>query len=183
MLEIELKIALTKQQYKKIKNYFDDKFQYSGSVIESDVYFNGIDRDFSKTDETFRLRKVERETNTSVFVTYKGAKLNKAIKARKELEVSVSDYGTMLGVISSLGFKEAAHVKKQRYYYTDGSITATLDDVNGLGEFLELEILAPDQDDVDKYSAQLFDLLSTLKLDRKAVTTSSYLEMLLKKQR
>lgn len=183
MLEIELKIALTNKQYETIKKFFDAKFEFSGSVIESDVYFNGIDRDFSKTDEAFRLRKVERENNTSIFVTYKGAKLNKTIKARKELEVSVSDYGTMLGIISSLGFKETAHVKKQRYYYTDGSITATLDNVKDLGEFLELEILAPDQEDVDKYSAQLFDLLTNLKLDKKAATTSSYLEMLLNKQR
>lgn len=183
MLEVELKAVLTEHQYLTAKQYLDAFFDYNGSVLESDDYFNGIDRDFSVTDEAFRIRKETKNNNTTTFVTYKGAKLRQQVKARTELEVSVSDYNTMLGIITSLGFKHVACVEKQRLYYTNGLITASLDTVKSLGSFIELEMLVSKPEDIDPCTINLYDLLDKLNIDKSALTNSSYLEMLLIKQK
>ncbi len=179
MIEIEIKAKLTELQYLNVKTYLDTNFTYNGSVGETDLYFNGIDRDFAKTDEAFRIRKEVKNDITTVYITYKGSKLSKNIKARQELEVAVADYDTMLKITKALGFKEVATVEKQRHYYKSGDITATLDNVTRLGYFIELEMLALETDDLTKYSDLLFSLLDKLGIEKSAATNTSYLEMLL----
>ena len=62
MLEVEIKAALTghtKEQFKKAAEKLG--FIKGGTLQEIDVYFNGNDRNFMKTDEALRLRSSMRE--------------------------------------------------------------------------------------------------------------------------
>src|SRR5437764_14503600 len=52
---------------------------------EADHYFNAPDRDFARTDEAFRLRRV----GSSNYLTYKGPKQPAEVKVRTELEVEL----------------------------------------------------------------------------------------------
>src|SRR4051794_32048487 len=52
-------------------------------VVEADQYFNGPDRDFARTGEAFRLRRVGKDN----FLTYKGPRTAHAVKTRTELEI------------------------------------------------------------------------------------------------
>lgn len=180
MFEIEIKAKITDSQYDYVLKYLDKSFSYQGSVFEKDTYFNGIDRDFAKTDEAFRIRKEIKDDKPQYLVTYKGAKLSKNIKVRKELETAVEDYDTFYEIITALGFKEVATVEKQRLYYKNDKYTATLDTVEGLGKFLELEIVADESEDYGIYTEKLFSLLNELGVDNSAATNTSYLEMLQK---
>src|SRR4051794_22841184 len=56
-----------------------------GTVVEADQYFNAPDRDFARTDEAFRLRRLG-ERN---FFTYKGPKQPAAVKKRREIEIEL----------------------------------------------------------------------------------------------
>lgn len=181
MFEIEIKAKITDDQYDKVLNYLNTNFSFFSSVYEKDTYFNGIDRDFAKTDEAFRIRKVIKNDTQQYLVTYKGAKLSSNLKVRKELETAVEDYKTFYSIVTELGFKEVLTVEKQRRYYKNGDFTATLDSVKDLGKFLELEIVADESEDHQISSEKLFSLLKDLGIDKSAATNTSYLEMLLQK--
>src|SRR5437868_4696081 len=117
--------------------------------IEADHYFNAPDRDFAITDEALRLRRIG-ERN---FVTYKGPKRDAQTKTRTEIEVALApgdaaadDFSQLL---MRLGYRPVAVVRKARRLFhlrRDGfDLEITLDDVEGVGRFAELEIQAPEE--------------------------------------
>jgi adenylate cyclase class 2 len=151
-----------------------------GEHVEADHYFNAPDRDFARTDEAFRLRRV----GPANFLTYKGPKRPAAVKTRTELEVPLPD-GDAAAVqftelLGHLGYRFVAVVRKQRRLYhlrREGfDLTVCLDEVDGLGRFAELEVLAP-EDQVARVSAVLTQTAAELGLTN--VERRSYLGMTL----
>ena len=155
----------------------------SGDHEEADHYFNAPDRDFAKTDEAFRLRRV----GSSNYLTYKGPKQRADVKVRTELEVPIQPgdeaAADMTRLLTHLGFRPVAVVKKRRRQATlerDGfSFTICLDDVEGLGRFAEVEVLAPDdrRADAERAVAALAAELGLSDVERR-----SYLGLVLAKQ-
>src|SRR3569623_322543 len=56
---------------------------------EEDHYFNAADRDFARTGEAFRLRRIGEKN----IITYKGPKQAAALKVRLEREIALPDGG------------------------------------------------------------------------------------------
>ncbi len=147
---------------------------------ESDHYFNAPDRDFAQTDEAFRLRRI----GATNFLTYKGPKHPGSVKIRTELEIELRDgeeaAQQMIQLLTHLGYRPVAIVRKHRRLYhleREGfALTVCLDEVERLGRFAEVEILAP-EDQVEparKVLAQTAADLGLTQLERR-----SYLGMLL----
>lgn len=117
---------------------------------QSDRYFAHPSRDFGETDEAFRIRHSGDETK----LTYKGPLMDKATKTRREIELSLADGAKtaedMTEMLTALGFSEVRAVKKTRtpYYLTwqGREMEVSLDQVEGLGSFLEIETLAGEAD-------------------------------------
>jgi adenylate cyclase class 2 len=108
---------------------------------ERDVYYNAPHRDFGETDEALRVRY----DDTGVSVTYKGPKVRVgSAKAREEFNLAVASGETLEEILSRLGFRRAAVVSKVREFYEMEDVTVTLDDVEGLGTYIEIEILTED---------------------------------------
>jgi adenylate cyclase class 2 len=116
---------------------------------DADHYFNAPDRDFAVTDEALRLRRIADRN----LVTYKGPKRDAQTKTRTEIEVPLAPgEDTAAGfvrLVTSLGYRPVAVVHKRRrtFHLERGgfSLEVTLDDVEGLGRFAELEIQAPEE--------------------------------------
>lgn len=116
------------------------------TVEQRDLYFGHPARDFGQTDEAFRLRRIG-EKNV---VTYKGPVIDKQTKMRRELELPLPDSETTFDgyreMLELLGFRPVREVCKTRvpfHIVIDGrDLEATLDDVAGLGLFVEIETLA-----------------------------------------
>ena len=87
---------------------------------------------------------------------------------------------TLEEILSRTGFRPAAAVSKVREFYGIGEVTVTLDDVEGLGTFVEIEILTEEskEDAADRIGA----VAKELGVAGPPIHTS-YLEMLLAKQR
>jgi adenylate cyclase, class 2 len=105
---------------------------------EHDVYYNAPHRDFARTDEAVRVRySQERST-----LTYKGPK-NKdfAVKAREELNTGIESGPVLEKILMRLGFTRVADVRKIREYYTLRGASVALDRVEGLGSFVEIEVI------------------------------------------
>lgn len=117
---------------------------------QSDEYFAHPARDFVRTGEAFRIRTV-REHNA---LTYKGPLLDATTKSRREIEVGFDSgerqRGPMRDLLMALGFRPVATVSKQRTPFEiparGQTYTVALDEVDRLGLFVEIEILAAETD-------------------------------------
>ena len=154
-------------------------------VKQVDCYYRHPGRDFAQTDEAFRLRTV----GTRNCMTYKGPKIDQETKTRLEEEVPLADgqeaWNSCDAILRHLGFEPAATVSKQRRICQmqrgELSIEIALDQVEGLGEFIEIEVgvEAADIDDpaIQQARSALAELASELSLAD--VERRSYLELLL----
>ena len=147
---------------------------------DADHYFNAPDRDFARTDEVFRLRRV----GPANFLTYKGPKAKAGVKKRVELEVrlprgqAVAD--EFIRLLRHLGYRPVAVVYKHRRLYQlmrdDCDVTVCLDEVTGLGRFAEVEVLVPPE---RERQAESIVTSTAADLGLTKVEKRSYLEMLL----
>lgn len=142
----------------------------AGTENHHDLYFNSPHRDFKKTDEALRIRIKE----DGARLTYKGPKLDSETKSRLELTVMIDDPREMQQILESLGFVLSGTVEKRRTKYRLGDVVFALDEVAGLGSFLEVE--ARGDDDWAAQKRGVLSLLGRLGLDESI--RSSYLELL-----
>jgi adenylate cyclase class 2 len=141
---------------------------------QRDVYFTAPHRDFASTDEALRVRRENGETR----ITYKGPKMDDETKTREEHETTVGDAEEARAVFESLGFEEFGTVEKERQVYELEGTTVTLDEVEGLGEFVEVERDIDDEADIEEPSAEVLGVLGRLGLDADDSVRDSYLELL-----
>ena len=154
--------------------------EFGQPIVQADTYYAHPARDFAKTDEALRIRRVGDET----FITYKGPKIDSASKTRQEIELPLS--GGLKGaadharLLEALGFRPVAEVRKRRRKTTIGwngrDVEVALDDVESVGTFVEIETAA-DQAELEAAKAALAELAEKLELhdgERR-----SYLELLL----
>lgn len=153
-------------------------------IKESDTYFTSDFHDFMGTDEALRIRESENLSNTRAvsFLTYKGPKLDSVSNTRKELETEVADGGVCRNILLSLGYRELAPVRKLRQYYHLENITACVDQVEGLGSFLELEMLVEQESERPDALKKIEAILHDLDCRMEDTTRYSYLFMLQKQQ-
>jgi adenylate cyclase class 2 len=166
------------------KAHLDDPERIISSIIElggreiyftvqRDTYYRHPNRDFAQTDEALRIREEEGRS----FITYKGPKLDAETKSREELEVPLVDPQDLGGLLLRLGFEPVAVVEKRRRGYLVGTLEVCVDEVKGLGHFLEVE--ARGCEDLDEGRERVLGLLESLGLDR--MERRSYLELLLER--
>jgi len=151
-----------------------------GRVVQADTYYDAPHREFAETDEAFRIRREfdDADGDPRARVTYKGPLLEAASKSREEFETGVDDGETMAAIAEHLGFDPAGTVRKERTRFRLDGYTVTLDSVDGLGEFVEVET---ETDDADIAAARegARDLLAGLGLDPTDQVRTSYLGLLL----
>ena len=181
MTEVELKARLTAEQAGEMA----EKLRRLGfaprqTVREADVYFSAGLRDFAKSDETLRLRSCTHldSGHTESLWTYKGPKTDRRSNTRTEYETCVGDLETARRILESLGFQAAYTVEKVRRELTRETTAACLDEVAGLGSFMELEILLSGGGR-DAAVDSLLTLLDALGVSREALSRKSYLELLI----
>ncbi|WP_298668105.1 class IV adenylate cyclase [uncultured Methanofollis sp.] len=111
---------------------------------QQDVYYNHPVRDFGRTDEALRVR-YEGDRCT---LTYKGPKLaTKGTKTREEFNLAVESGENLEEILTRLGFVRSAEVRKHREEFAIGTASVALDEVDGLGSFVEIEVMAHDADE------------------------------------
>ncbi len=174
MIEIEVKVRADHSKVRSIlKKIGATKI---GVENQSDTYFAAPYRDFAKTDEALRIRSLDGQA----VLTYKGPKLDTVSKTREELETPVDEAATAK-ILHALGFSEAGIVRKKREVFSAGEITVCLDAVEGLGEFLEVEIVAENEKELEVSRGKLFEFLKQFGVGEKDSIRTSYLEMVLEK--
>jgi len=174
MLEIEVK-AKVKSGRKLEEALHKIGAKFDKEVEEEDIYFSHPSRDFGKTDEALRLRKMTKPKK-EFFLTYKGKKIDKITKTREELTINIrnADYEKTKEILLKLGFKEVMEIKKRRKLYKFKDFLISIDFVKNLGTFAEIEKKGK------KYDAEeMLGFMKKLGLGKSI--TKSYLELLMER--
>ena len=152
----------------------------SAAQSEVDVYFAHPARDFAQTDEALRIRR----KGSANFITYKGPKIDATTKTRREIDLPLPEgeetAQVWTGLLNALGFTAAGEVRKSRrkahVAWQGYSVEASLDVVERLGAFAELELLV-EGDDLEAAKACIASLAKVLGLQKSE--RRSYLELLI----
>jgi len=147
-----------------------------------DRYFSHPGRDFASTDEALRIRSIGDENR----VTYKGPKIDQTTKTRREIELPLpsgeSTPAAFEELFEALGFLAVATVRKDRrtavIEWCGHTLSIALDDVAGLGHYVELEIAATEAT-LDSARNALAELAAQLQLTNDE--RRGYLDMLQQK--
>ena len=178
MIEVEIKIRtdLESAELKLMNNGFEPDVH----VKETDIYFDNVNGDIRGNDTALRIRTIKYPDSaiSRSYITYKGNRFDDVSMTRPEYESSISNADDVARILEALGYSPVKPtVIKERSRYVKEDISACLDRVEGLGDFLELEILT-DEDTKDAALARLWKTLELLGYDRSETTTVSYLSML-----
>src|SRR6267378_1944054 len=116
MLEIEMKFRVA--DFGAVEQSLRQGGARAGEPLdEADHYFNAPDRDFARTDEAFRLRRVGAHNR----ITYKGPKLGGPVKTRTEVELALESgpaaADAFCRLVEHLGYRAVAVVRKRRTPY------------------------------------------------------------------
>ena len=182
--EVEIKIKIKESQVESIRR----KLLALGSVFvekikESDIYFTAPHRDFIETKECLRIR----ERGDYLELTYKGpttkimdekrqfwkSEINIPLRCpKKEAEL----------LLESLNFTKVVEVVKEREKFLVDKQTITLDNIESLGWFLEIENIATNEKERQEALNKNINFLKKLTLDEKDIITEPYRDLVLKKQ-
>lgn len=153
---------------------------------QRDVYYDAPHRAFAETDEALRIRQttqLENDTGDAGLettrLTYKGPLLDEESKTRSEHETGLEDAEEAAEILVGIGFEPAATVEKRREYWSFEGFTVSLDAVEGVGEFLEIERAITEKARIDTVRNAAIETLDRLGLDVADQVRTSYLGLLL----
>ena len=123
-----------------------------------------------------RLLRVRNVSNLGkAYLTYKEIRDPGRNEEFEELEVEVSNFETMVEILKRLGFEEDVIVRKRRLVYRLGGITLELNDVEGLGGFLDIEVISEDIEDAKR---KIWEVAKRLGLSENDVEPRLYRELI-----
>ncbi len=151
------------------------------AVNQEDVYLRHPSRDFAQTHEALRLRRIGPDNR----VTYKGPRFPGPTKTREEIELPFGEgedaFRSLFRLFENLGFAPVATIRKRRTtFHVAGpphEIEVTLDRVDELGDFAEIETIVRDEAELPPAQAAVLALAAELGLSR--IEPRSYLRMVL----
>ncbi|NJE06403.1 class IV adenylate cyclase [Thermococcus sp. M36] len=174
MIEIEVKGYADDMVFERVR----DRFKFIRREYHEDTYFQHPCRDFARTDEALRIRIKRFDGHFEAFLTYKGPKIDSRSKSRREVEVPIQDPDRHMEILTSLGFRKVLTIKKVREkYYVGRGVVIDLDEIEGLGKFVEAEAIAEREDVLNETVERLIRLLKELGVER--FERRSYLELIL----
>jgi len=175
LFEVEIKayiddLTLIERQLKQLGAV------YQTTLHQSDLYFQHPIRNFAQTDEALRVRI----SNDQSYLTYKGPKLDSNSKTREEFELNIVSPDKYTKLLTKLGFIPVKKVLKTRKVFNLDDIIISLDHLDHLGNFIELELEVTDQKQIPSAKNRLFSLIKQLNISPTQLERCSYLELLLR---
>ena len=149
MKEVEILVEL-KSSFEKAKEILS-KYDFIGIKKTLDVYFFDPKREglkLSKEGKLWASCRI-RNKNDVAYLTYKSDHYDgETWLYSDEFEVTISDFETGIKILEGLGLKELVRIDNSKYTYLVGDkYEIVLEDVVGLGHFLEVEYLKTVNDD------------------------------------
>lgn len=142
-----------------------------GVRLEQNIFFDDESANLRRNDCGLRLRQMRSggKGPMTCVLTYKGPRQPGRLKRREELELPLSDATAAAAILNRLGYRRAMMFEKRRESWLIRHCRIELDEVKGLGRFVEVE--GP--------NAKAIGLvLKKLSLDRSELIRQSYPQLL-----
>jgi len=182
-IEVELKawaddLAGLRKKVEKISRLKEE-------IIQEDIYFTFADTK-GYQQQRFRLRRCGMQSIVTVKISGKACP---GVEANQEFEFEVSDPEAFKVFCQEFGFRILIEKKKKvrKYFYLPPKkefplpVTIELNQVQGLGNFVELETLVSKKSQIPKASQFLKSLLKKLGVPLTEIEPIPYTEMLYQK--
>lgn len=170
--EIELKVWIDDVSY--MENRLNESMVYTGEYIKRDEYWTNEALDMGNG---IRLRE---ENEGPCIVNWKRKEIRGDIEVNDEHEFSVSSRSELERLLADIGFHPWIRKIKRGKAFRKNSILAELSNIEGLGSFLELEILTDTDDEacVSRARDELYRCLDFLRIEHSKIETRYYTDML-----
>lgn len=132
--------------------------------------------------------RIRRETSVdpagmvsrALWVTYKIKEIREGIEINDEREFSVSDSAAFEELLRRLGLEKGMEKRKKGWAWIYEGVTTELTEVEGLGWFVELEIISGDDknETISAVRSRLLTLLHKIGVKRDRIEPRYYTEML-----
>jgi adenylate cyclase class 2 len=136
---------------------------------EQDIFYDLADSRLANNNQQHVLR-VMRPSGRALWIS-KGPGPDKCIS------MDLADADQANAMILSLGFEEVERLEKKRDIYFLDKFHLTLDELPGLGCFVELAIMTNDADKLAQYEQEIGELADSFNLSSDALQTQSYRAM------
>ena len=131
------------------------------AFFEDNIVYDDREQSLFSRKLLLRLRKSDR-----ISLTFKRPIEKAVFKVMEEIEVEVSDFDSMNGILLALGYSKAFRYQKRRALFALGRVGVNLD-VTPIGDFVEIE----------GEKADIESAARTLNLDMKEGISKNYLEL------
>ena len=167
-VEIEQKFYCTNN--KKLTNLITENgLVKSSEKYESDEYFTDINSVNIKNRTCLRIRNVD---NKYLELTFKGKSKdfsNNYAKVENNINLSLADYDSIVGLLYSLGYFSYSIVNKKRITYSkrvdDYEYNVMVDEIKDIGNFVEFELLYYKEDkDIDFLQKKLNEFVNRFEI-------------------
>lgn len=175
MKEIEVKAKITDKDA-LIEKLTALGCSFSEPITQKDKIFIPLGHDIPVENgvNVFRIR----EQNGKYILTLKQQVTNQLDCIERELNIDNPD--EMIEIIKLLGFFEVSYVNKARQKSKFKDYEICLDEIDGLGSFIEVEKLSEDGD-ANVIQVELFNFLESLGIPKQNQVTDGY-DILLKQR-
>jgi len=164
MREIEVK-ALVRDPKAVVQKLETQGCVLGNPVTQEDIIFvrepgSSVD-EYLENDVFVRLRTLS--TGKIIFTAkYNPSRKHFGDTMVTEHETEVASRDTTIDIVQLLGYTEAIRVIKTRRSGVCGEFTICLDDLEGIGSFIEVERCVPDDSEHDAIVASMHDFLADL---------------------
>jgi len=157
--EVGVKLKISHRSFLRRLKELGMEYKILRTLSIVDEYYDNVSMDLSKSDKAFRIRKIDGR----ILLTFKGRRVKATPKLRVEMEANISDSTRMARILEAIGlgnvkppediesirrllasrgYMPIIKVEKQRTEVKVKSLsrlTIYLDNVRGLGEYVEVE--------------------------------------------
>lgn len=183
MKEIEIKIQITDDQRKTLVNWLEQNAKFAGEKRQVEHYLDNPSHPFKfkskfgyiDTEKYLRVRFSDK--GDSICLKTFSIDPDGRTANTGEFETDVKDGKEALDLFIGLGFTDDTIVDKARKSFTYQNFEIELDEVEGLGSFVEIEV-KEHGDDIQAGLKQIYDLLRKIGITKFTKQSRGYASML-----
>lgn len=172
-LEIEVKLKVNDNEYKRLLNLLKNQSNNIKEVTEIDTYFKLTNKKEYK--EVLRIRQ---ENDLCIL----GYKKENSDKTRDEFETIIDNYENLEKILLNLGLEKKGVIEKKRtkilyknkYEFAFDNVFVEEKDI---GKFVEIEVTNIEFNNIEEIN-QLMDIINEFQIDINLITDKKYNEYL-----
>ncbi len=176
MIEMELK-ALLKNKSQVMKKLEKCGCEWVLVGLQEDIIYEKNDMQQIVHTPIFRIRKCGDQKILTLKV------LEGDFDTAEELELNISDEKIMDKMLQIIGFLPKIQIVKRREITKYKGFNICIDEVEGLGDFIEVERVSDKRNDKNIIYEEIRKILLELEVEEQDLIKEKYYEMLLKKRR